>query len=91
MSTTANPQAWARFEAVLGAMHAGDVITLDEAVAKTGIAVESAELVLDSLVRADLFERHGHQFKRVSLFGNAELQAAFGSHLRQRQPGSASR
>ena len=65
-------------------MHAGDLITLDEAVAKTGIVVESAELVLDALVRVDLFERHGHQFKRMGLLGDAELQAAFGSHRRQR-------
>jgi hypothetical protein len=84
MSTTANPQAWARFEAMLRAMQAGELITLDEAVAKTGIVVESAELVLDALVRADLLERHGHQFKRMSLLGDAELQAALGSHRRYR-------
>lgn len=84
MRTTDNPEAWARFEAMLRAMHAGDVITVDEAVATTGIVGESAALVLDALVRADLFERHRHQFIRVSLFGDAELQAAFGSHLRQR-------
>ena len=65
-------------------MHAGDLITLDEAVAKTGIEVESAELVLAALVHADLFERQGHQFKRMSLLGDAELHAAFGSHRRQR-------
>jgi hypothetical protein len=57
-------------------MRAGDVVTVDRIVAETGMGVESATLVLDSLVRADLFERHGEQFIRVSLLGDAELQRA---------------
>jgi hypothetical protein len=68
MTTTTNPEAWARFEAMLGAMHAGDVITVEKAAAEAGIGAESAASVLDGLVRADLFERHGHHFIRVSLF-----------------------
>ena len=73
MSTaTANAKAWTRFEALLDTMHAGDVTTVREAVDKTGIGVESAQLVLDALVRADLFEQHGDQFLRVSVFGGAE-------------------
>ena len=81
MSTAANPEAWARFENLLTAMHSGDVITVDEAVAQTGIVAESAALVLDALVSADLFKRQGHQFIRVRLFDHAELQRAFDSHL----------
>jgi hypothetical protein len=46
---------------MLSAMHAGDLIILDEAVAKTGIVMGSAELVLDALVRADLFEANQHR------------------------------
>jgi hypothetical protein len=72
MSATANTKAWARLEATLDAMHAGDVITVHEAVDKTGIGVQSAELVLDALVRADLFEQHGDRFVRVSVFGGPE-------------------
>jgi len=80
MSTTANPKEWTRFETLLTAMHAGDVITVDEAVAQTGIVMESAALVLDALVSADLFKRRGHHFIRVRLFDYAELPRAFGSH-----------
>jgi len=76
MSNIANQETWARLETRLGAMRAGDVITLDRIVAETGMGAESAELVLDSLVRADLFERHGEQFMRISLLGDAELQRA---------------
>jgi hypothetical protein len=76
MSNIANQETWTRLETRLGAMRAGDVITLDRIVAETGMGAESAELVLDSLVRADLFERHGEQFMRISLLGDAELQRA---------------
>ena len=84
MSATVSPEAWARFEAMLRTMRAGDVITVDGAVDETGIGEESAALVLESLVRADLFERHEHQFIRVSLFGDAELRRAIGAHVRRR-------
>ena len=57
-------------------MRAGDVISVDELATDTGIGTESAELVLDSLVSAELFERHDQQFVRVSLFGEAEIQRA---------------
>ena len=85
MSTTANPEAWARLEILLSAMHPGEVITTEEAVVQTGIGMESAALVLDALVEAALFERHGHHFVRLSLFDHDELQRAFGSCLPQRQ------
>jgi hypothetical protein len=78
MSTTANAIEWARFEAMLDAMHAGDVTTVRQAVDKTGLDAESAELVLDALVRADLFEQHGDQFLRVSVFRGAELHREIG-------------
>ena len=85
MSTTANPEAWVRLEAMLTAMPAGNVITVDEVVAETGIAAESVEVVLDALVRAHLFERQGQQFMRVSLFGDAAEQGrAFGALRRHR-------
>jgi hypothetical protein len=57
MSTTANPEAWTRFETLLIAMHPGDGITVDKAAAQTGIVMESAAIVLDALVSADLFKR----------------------------------
>ncbi len=79
MSTQSNPEVWARFEAMLSAMHAGDVITVGQVVADTGIGAESATVVLDGLVRADLFEQHGHHFIRVSPFGDAELRRTIGS------------
>ena len=67
-------------------MRAGDVITVNELATDTGIGVESAELVLDSLVRADLFERgEQQQFIRVSLFDGAEVQRAVEPHLRRQQ------
>ncbi len=72
--TTTNAEAWARFEAMLNALNAGDVITVDGAVAETGIGVESATLVLESLVRANLFERQGHRFIRRDLLEDAELR-----------------
>jgi hypothetical protein len=81
MTPAINPEAWAFFEGMLNALNAGDVITVDRAVTETGIGVESATLVLDSLVRASLFEQRGHHFIRVSLFGDAELHQAIGSHL----------
>jgi len=55
MSTTANSEAWARLEILLSAMHPGEVITVEETVVQTGIAMESAALVLDALVGAALF------------------------------------
>ena len=73
MSTAANTQEWARVEAMLDAMRTGDVTTVRAIVDKTGIGAESAELVLEALVRADLFEQHGDQFLRVSVFRGAEL------------------
>ena len=73
MGTAANTQEWARFEAMLDAMRTGDVTTVRAIVDKTGIGAESAELVLEALVRADLFEQHGDQFLRVSVFRGAEL------------------
>ena len=73
MSNRVSQETWARLETKLGAMRAGDVITVDRIVAETGMGAESAEVVLDSLVRADLFERHGEQFMRISLLGDAEL------------------
>ena len=73
MSTAANTQEWARFEAMLDAMRTGDTTTVRAIVDKTGIGAESAELVLEALVRADLFEQHGDQFLRVSVFRSAEL------------------
>jgi hypothetical protein len=82
MTTTTNPEVWARFEAMLNALNAGDVITVDRAVFETGIGVESATLVLDSLVHASLFKQREHLFIRVSLFGDAELRRTIGSHLR---------
>ena len=85
MSTTANSEAWARLEILLSAMHPGEVITVEEAVVQTGIAMESAALVLDALVGAALFERHEHHFVRLRLFDHAELQGVFGSHLPPRQ------
>jgi hypothetical protein len=83
MSTTANREAWNRLEARLSAMRAGEVITVDELATDTGIETESAELVLDSLVRAELFERHDQQFVRVSLFGEAEIQGAVDNRRRR--------
>ena len=85
MSTTANSEAWARLEILLSAMKPGEVITVEEAVVQTGIAMESAALVLDALVSADLFRRHGHHFVRLSLFDHAELHRVFGSHVLPRQ------
>jgi hypothetical protein len=85
MSTTANPEAWTRLEILVSAMRPGEVITVEEAVVQTGIAMESAAIVLDALVGAALFERHGHHFVRLSLFDHAELQRVFGSHLPPRQ------
>jgi len=85
MSKTANPEAWARLEILISAMHPGDVITVEEAVVRTGIVMESAALVLNALVGAALFERHGHCFVRLSLFDHTELQRVFGSHLLPRQ------
>jgi len=73
MSTTANREAWARLEAMLVAMHLGDVVTVDAAIQQSGIGVKAAERVFDALVRADLFEQHGRQFVRVSAFRGAEL------------------
>jgi hypothetical protein len=73
MGRTANREAWARLEAMLVAMHLGDVVTVDTAIEKSGIGAESAELVFDALVRADLFEQHGRQFVRVRAFRGAEL------------------
>ena len=46
MRTTTNPDVWTRFEAMLTGMHAGDVITVGEVVADTGIGVEAAAVVL---------------------------------------------
>jgi DNA-binding IclR family transcriptional regulator len=74
MSTTANAAAWARCEAMLTAMHAGDLTTVAAVVDETGLGSESAELLLATLVRADLFEQRGHQFIRISVFGGAELR-----------------
>ena len=76
MSNPANQATWTRLETRLGSMRAGDVITVDRIVAETGMGAESAELVLESLVRADLFERHGEQFMRISLLGDTELLRA---------------
>lgn len=66
-------------------MRAGEVITVDELATDTGIETESAELVLDALVRAELFARHDQQFVRVSLFGEAEIQRAVDPNRRRRQ------
>jgi hypothetical protein len=85
MSTTANPEAWARLEILLSAMHPGEVITVEEVVDQTGIVMESVALVLDALVGAALFERHEHHFVRLSLFDHAELHRVFGSHVPPRQ------
>ena len=85
MTTTTNPETWARFEAMLNALNAGDVITVDGAIAETGIAVESVEVVLNTLVRANLFEQRGYHFIRVSLLGDAELRRTIDSHLGRRQ------
>ena len=84
MSTPANPEAWAQLEILVSAMRPGEVITVEEAVVQTGIAMESAALVLDALVGAALFERHGHHFVRLSLFDHAEHRV-FGSHVPPRQ------
>jgi hypothetical protein len=46
MSSTANPEAWVRLEAMLTAMPAGDVITVDDVVTEVGIEVRSVEIVL---------------------------------------------
>ena len=64
---------------MLNALNAGDVITVDRAVTETGIVIESVELVLKTLVRANLFEQNGHHFIRVSLFGDAELRQTIDS------------
>jgi hypothetical protein len=67
-------------------MHPGEVITVDELATDTGIGAESAELVLDALVRADLFERREpQQFIRVSLFDRSEMQRAADPQLRRYQ------
>lgn len=79
MSTTTNPDVWARLEAMLTGMHAGDVITVGQVVADTGIGVETAGVILEGLVRADLFEQHGAHFIRVSPFGDAELHRSIGA------------
>jgi hypothetical protein len=63
-------------------MRAGEVITVDELATDTGVETESAELVLDALVRAELFARHDKQFVRVSLFGEAEIQGAVNNRRR---------
>ena len=68
-------------------MRAGDVISVDELATDTGIGMESAALVLDSLVSAELFERHDRQFVRVSLFGEAEIQRAVDPNRRRRHEG----
>ena len=67
-------------------MQPGDVITVDELAKDTGIGAESAGLVLDALVRADLFERREpQQFVRVSLFDQAEMQRAVDPQLRMQR------
>jgi hypothetical protein len=80
MGTTTNPDVWARLEAMLTGMHAGDVITVGQVVADTGIGVEAAGVILEGLVRADLFEQHGLHFMRVSPSGDPELGRSLGSH-----------
>jgi len=85
MTTTTNPEAWARFEAMLNALNAGDVITVERAVTETGIGVESVEVVLNTLVRANLFEQRGYHFIRVRLLGDAELRRTIDAHLGRRQ------
>ena len=68
-------------------MRPGDVITVHELTTDTGIGTESAELVLDSLVCAELFERQDQQFVRVSMFGEAEIQRAVDPNRRRRHQG----
>jgi DNA-binding IclR family transcriptional regulator len=61
---TANPQAWTRFAALLAALRTGDLVTVEDAVAETGISVLAAERVLDTLTRAELLEQHGRDYVR---------------------------
>jgi hypothetical protein len=65
MTAHLNADAWARFEAMIDAMQPGDVVTVADAVYDTGIGVESAQLMLDALTRADLFDHQGERFVRV--------------------------
>lgn len=48
-------------------MRPGDVITVGEAVTRTGMTPESVQIVLEGLTRADLFEQHEQYFVRVSV------------------------
>ncbi len=65
MQAVNNAHSWNRFQAMLVAMSPGDVITVENAAVKTAMAPESVQVVLETLSRADLFERHGDQFVRV--------------------------
>lgn len=65
MTTHPNAEAWARFESLIDAMQSGDRLTVAEAVYETGITRASAQLMLDALTRAELFEQHGDGFVRV--------------------------
>jgi hypothetical protein len=67
MQATTNARAWTSFEACLASMRPGDVITVDEAVTRTGMITESVRVVLDALANADLFEQHGRYFVRVTI------------------------
>ena len=67
MPPSSNARAWTSFEACLASMRPGDVITVGEAVTRTGMTPESVQVVLDGLTRADLFEQHEQYFVRVSV------------------------
>jgi hypothetical protein len=65
MVATANADAWQRFQAMLAAMHSGDLVTIEEIVCETGIGAVSARRVLDTLAHAQLFEQRGVSFVRL--------------------------
>ena len=67
MQASASAGAWTSFEACLASMRPGDVITVDDAVTRTGMTPESVQVVLEGLTRADLFEQHAQYFVRVSV------------------------
>ena len=65
MVATANAHAWERLEAMLAAMHSGDLVTIEQIVCETGVSSVSAQQVLDALAHAELYEQRGAGFIRV--------------------------
>ena len=59
-----NAQSWTRLEAYLASLHHGDVITVNDTIENTDLAPETVHIILETLTKANLFERSGDRFKR---------------------------